>query len=428
MAINYTTLFNDIGEIVLAVESLETMMGTVETLRSDILASLNTSGATDSYNQTNLVFDRIISQLESSAKTVADLIATRLSDEATVIDELSYLPSTSIQDIIKSLVKDMQDNTETIDRSVVTVTNNGLTSTNTDAGTIVTTKKLPGNGIPPGLSFNANSYMAGVDSELPLNDTLLFTCTSDKFTGSQEGSEQFTITGLQPKIQTPFPATDMGNQISTFISPSDGNLVTFFNGFTSDTPNGWTVQAGTAATDFLEETTEVLFNASSLELVAGSTPELRLDITNSIEPGQVCCFYVYMKRAATAAGTVNLKVVANATNLVNATETVDSTYDDWAVYSTTFVVPDNLGASAYISITGAVTTANFYIASGGIKEMQQVAGIGFSILRGPEAFLKGDVFSITLANDDGGKNQRVFTRNFGYQLPSSGTPSIADPT
>lgn len=283
MAINYTNLFGDIGEVVLAVEEVEAMMVTVEARRVTMITAFDNSGVTGLVNNINTTFDGIQAQLSSIVSSLISLADVRIRERETVIEELPALVSTNRDSVIFEVISDMISNSETVKEATVVVGTPSLVSTNTPVGSLITHDVLPGNK-PPGSWFKTNRNMVGVDTELPLDDTLKVLCTSDSQGSASEGSESFTITGILPEQQSPFNYNQGGNKGKTSFSVANNAsfISNFFETFTSDTPNGWIVQSGTPTTDFKENTTEFMVGASSLELatLAGSVQASRLYVSN----------------------------------------------------------------------------------------------------------------------------------------------------
>ena len=429
MAIDYTTLFGDLAEIVSATEEIESMMSTVETRRASLISQMETTGVLSVLPTANRVFDTIMQSLDNATLQLRELFIARLSERDSVLEQLPALETTSINDILYELGSDMVANSETIKESTVTITDNGTTATNTNVGDLITTKKLPGN-IQPGNRLLENRVLAGEDCEMSLDDNLIIKCIADAQGGAVEGAESWVITGNIPATQSPFEYNAGGNPGSTNIQTKDGNLITnFFENFTSSSPDNWTM-TGTAATDFDQETTEVYLGSNSLKFIAGQSPVATYDIYSSLVPGQVCCLFFYLKREATSGGTLDVDLVVNGSDVINDSITIDSTYDDWALVSYVFTTPDNLGTAATLALTGAATTDDIYIDGGGLCPMVYHAGTGYCISQGSDRFLLDDYFSVDLGNDDAGKFQRYFGRAFGFQLNSATSTSetISEPS
>lgn len=431
MAINYTNLFGDIVSVISAIEEIEAMMVTIEARRSSMITTFQASGVTNLINNVNQAFDALIQRMEQNISDLITLADSRLKDRETVVEELPAMTAITTDSVITNLIADMITNSQTVKKSSITVTANPPVTENTDVGTLIVTKKLPGN-IRSGLAFRENRFMAGVESELTLSDEIRIKCTSDSQTDSAEGRESFVATGTLPEQQSPFAANQGGNKGTQTINVSDNNtlITNFFEDFDSTTgiPEGWTT-TGVSGTDFEESTSEFLFGASSLALKADQDiNSIDYDITNLVVPGQVMCLYLYIKRQNSGvSGSVSVGHVFNGVT-TNSFFAMSATYDDFSLETIIFDVPKNIGDEAKISILNSSGTGgDIYLDGGGLIQMEQYAGLGLGIIRGEDKFLIDDTFSLTVTNNDAGKIQRFFTRAFGYQLPSDTVGTIPEP-
>jgi len=435
MAINYTTLFGDIGEVVLAVEEIEAMMVTVEARRTSMITQFDTSGVTPLINQINTTFNGIIQQMESMISQLIFVADARLKDRETVLEQLPKLVSTNTDNVMVELISDMITNSETVKESTASATLSSQDTTNTDAGDLIITKLVPGN-IAPGQGFKQNRFLAGEDSELPLVDTVTVVCTTDSQQRASLGGETFTVSGIQPQQQTPFASNQGGNRgtLSLRVGNSNNRITNFFNTFSvTDTPDDWTIVAGTPTTDFMEETTDIFDDDSALRFNFGTTPALSYNIYSILTPGEVMVLYYYLKRDATAAGTLTMLLQIDGVTIATQAISIGAAQDDWFKYSYVFVVPDDIGlddGTTFLKFTSGVTTADVLIDGGVLTPMTYFGGIGLAVSRGFEKFLIDDEFIVAYTNDEAGKFQRFFTRAFGWQLPSitSTSETISEPS
>lgn len=426
MAINFTNIFGDYGEVVLAIEELEAMMVTVESRRDSLITQYTSSGVENLIGEVNEVFDGIISALETETQTLINLGISRLTDRETVTEEIPQLTSNSIDDVIVELVREMNEGSVSVQRSIVTLTEGTHSLTNTNPGEIILTKKLSGT-IRPGNTFSVNINNAGVDSELSLDDTIKITCIDD----GTKGSESFQMTGIEPAQQSPFASNQGGNVGVSTLSPRTGDslISNFFENFTDNEPDDWTFTGDVG--DILEETTIVMVGSSSLKMVAGLGGDVSYNIFSLLEPNNELCFYFYLKREATAAGSLDVDVEINGSSVVNDTVTIDATYDDWTLVQYKFMVPNDIGiddGTTFLKLTNGATTASIFIDGGALIEFEYHGGFGIVITEGEDKFVRGDLFNLTVATDDGGKFQRSTSRSFGQQWASSGTPTISEPS
>ncbi len=274
--------------------------------------------------------------------------------------------------------------------------------------------------------------MAGTDSELFLPETVFVVCTEDSQGGATEGFESFTITGKLPVQQTPFSWNQGGNSESTPLSAAATNsLVEMFEAFDSNgNPDGWTINAGTVSTDFVEETTEVVRGSSSLKVLQTNVTDIQYDLTGSLVPGATMCFFIRSKRDGTTTGDLRITLNVNGSDLFTETITYSSSYNNWTLDTQVVTLPDNLGDSQFLQIEDvSLSGTHVYLDAGGLVDFTWHGGVGFAVMSGVNKFLIDDQFSVTMNNDEAGKIQRFMTRAYGWQLPSatSGSETISDP-
>ena len=435
MAINYTNLFDDIGEVISAIEEFETMMATVEARRTSMIAQLTTSTVTDLITNVNQVFDSAQASIESIVESLIGLSRLRLQDRTTVVEELPNLTSTSLDSVIFELIADMITNSETVKESTVGLGSVTKTTIFPNTPLLITTSVLPGN-VAPGQGFKQNRNMAGETIQLPLPDDIRIICRTDSQQGTTVGRERFDITGNLPAQSSsrPFTYDQGGNRGQETITVAEGSSkLGFFSAFTTDVPSGWTVQSGTATTDFAEYVADS-FNADdvSLEFLNTATGALRYNIYSLLTPGENLCLYFYIKKkGATSAGTATVNLLINGVSFIgNAVTVVGAT--EWTISSYTFTVPSNIGeddGTTYLELVNGATTDSILIDGGVLTGVVHHAGIGLVIPRGRDKFLIDDQYSFAVTNDEAGKIQRFFVRAFGYQLPSATAASetISDP-
>ncbi len=312
---------------------------------------------------------------------------------------------------------------------------NASTTVNPNAGTCLLTKKLPGN-VAPGQGFQVNRNRVDIDNELSLPDTLSVICSSDSQAGASEGGETFTITGLLPQQRHPFASNQGGNPGTTLASVANANnlVPNFFENFTSNLPDDWTIVAGSAGTDFKKETTQVMTGLASLACPFGLTFTLSFNVYPNLTPSSMNCLFFYIKRVGSSTGTITLTVTINGSVAGTKAVTISSAHDtDWKLESVIFDVPADLGlddGTTHVRIAGAVTGAGVaYVDGGCMALMTQHAGMGFCITQGDDKYLLDDQFDVSITNDEAGKFQRFFTRAYGYQLPSvTSGQTISEPT
>lgn len=101
----------------------------------------------------------------------------------------------------------------------------------------------------------------------------------------------------------------------------------------------------------------------------------------------------------------------------------------WSLRHFWIVLPDSLPDDFELVLkwTGTPTNAkSLYIDDAVFKPADYGGGIAVAVVRGAVPFVRDDRFSWDVANDNAGVFQTFFRDVFGFQLPSSASPTIAD--
>lgn len=434
MAINYTNLFtNRLKAIISAVNLMDDWYSDLETIRSDINTKFVAAG---SQNLLGIMQTSVNTSLDQGFSAIT-LMASRandvLVDRTTVLNELPRLLSSDIQSVVDELIKDMNENSESVAASTVTIGSVTKTTTNTNTGTIILSKKLSGIDAPAYYS-RVNREYANIDSQLSLtSDSLRVCCTADsEVDRTSSGSERFVITG-KPQAPSLLHYLSKGSGGSTFITTAQASSVVNlgFDSFASNVPSGWTVVSGTAGTDFLAETTEIVYTGSSLE-IAGNC-ELSLPIESFVQPlGHYNCGFLVKSDGLVTGAVLNVFLegtgyttegTGNEIDMNAAALNAQTAFDveNFAVVLPA-TTPSNL--TLRIEVTG-MSAGKIYLDFGWLSRPAYHNGIAIQVISGREVFLRDDQFAFDVTNNDSGTYQKFFRDQFGVQLPTSGSPTIA---
>jgi hypothetical protein len=187
---------------------------------------------------------------------------------------------------------------------------------------------------------------------------------------------------------------------------------------------------GTVVTNYGSEATKKMFGDASLYL--NGSGSATYDIFSLIRPSDTYCLGVWMRKEAAVTGDIIVELEVAGTPV--GTTTVDvSTLSStaWTLVTIDAPIPANIGAddgTTAIIITADTLSGKVYLDGGFLTEYNYFGGVGLVLADGLERFILGDSMTFTLANDNAGKNQRFFSRAYGYQLPSdtTGSETIAD--
>lgn len=384
-------------------------------------------------------------QYGSRRATLASLATRRLQDQETILDELA-LSTNTISAVVAALIRRMNDDTETILRSVVTIGAVTASASNEGNGTVLTTKILDGYSSPgagAAGTYAANVEYAGVDSELAISESHAIICTADSFSDSTgEGEERFSWNGGVRKSHHSVEAEGSGSMTNPL--PAHSNSLQLlanadFEDWTGDAPDDFTAIGTTFGAAAVKDQTaaNVYHGDSSLKLTGdGAIAELgfsqALDVA-SLDGRRLYCVTFRLKASATIAAGDLVVALEGTDYTAGATEDVTIAAADlptsFALQSFFVLLPADIPADLALVArwSGTPTSAkSLWFDDLSMSPVQYGGGIGVSIIRGNLPFVRGDRFDWTTTNDDAGKMQRFFRRAYGVQLPSSGTPTIAD--
>jgi hypothetical protein len=337
VAVNYTDLFEDIGEFlepmnVLYAYATSTPWQQGGGYEAEITAQLQSNGRYDTLSGVTAMYDGLRDTFVAGIEQHAAFIDSRLVHRTTILEELP-VTGDALPDVLAAIYRDMLANSQSINASVVSLT--GFTRLrspeSTSDGILLVTKVLDGV-TDPGSGQAANPYYAGIDSELARpSEEMYWTCTADSESdGVDEGAEQFEWIG-QVANNGPYdwrtegsgsgPTITVANDISIL---ENGEFEDFT---TANTPDDWTIIAGVAGTTIFKDVTaaNVQRGGASLKLLGnGSTAhDIAQLVAEDIEPLRMYLVAAWIKSDLAAGETGALTIQFTGTNYSTVTETVE---------------------------------------------------------------------------------------------------------
>lgn len=448
MAVNYTNLFEDIGKLVklgnqlhnLAtgsgspVPDLSTLYGEIETVWT---GNSNQDKLQEISEGIDSLRDNIVSDFVGF---VEEQVERRLTDQTTVVRELGLGSRSGVTDVLRELYRDMVDNSQSVAASVVTVGSPAADAGNGGDGSLVVDKLLDGVSVP-GSGLLDNREHSGIDSQLAVtSETLTVECVNDQQSGGLvEGSEQFRVTGRAIEGNRFVWDNESSDTDLTFSTLNASSIVSNrdFEDWASNVPSSWTIDSGSAGFQVFRETTTVFRGSGSLQMAGDALTAIQLSQpitrtllqsrkkymlavmiqTNGVTAGDLTIQFESPSGGYTAAGTE--KITMNAAALAAATS--------WSLQTFCWVTPDVIPDDLELVIkTTAALDGDVFVDSLAFSPVVWAGGVSLSVLAGAAQFVKGDRFTVTVSNDNAGVFQTWFRRQFGFQLPTSGTPSQAD--
>jgi hypothetical protein len=451
MAITYTGtngLFTRLGALVYMMDAIRTHQNNLKTLFDNVQGEYS---AADRY-----MIDQLSGNIEQrqaeagnalldvQAAAVKTLVEMLWSDAQT--SSARTMRAKTIEEALIYLIRDMDATSNSVEGT--TVAGGVLGTTGTGNGSLLFLLEAP-------------NVLLGSTNDWPniRTDLIAAQCVQDAQGGGvMPGSEVFQLSGtaaydsldwrfpagsgVRMNLASACAAVDDGPQYVNVLRNSD------LEDWTSNIPDQWTVQSGTAGAEFLQDTTTFWRGASSLKMaVTGNTFRIRQKLSSpdgtlgTIDPDRPYTLCFAAKKDASATGAIRVSIKDGSNNVIGGLTkpiTVSSGLTtSWALYSIEIRAPKVLASDLYVVVesTTAIATAAVYIDEVILAEMMPIApgGQAFAIIAGSTNFVVEDRLLRKFSNTNEGAFVRAFDRLFdmyglGLSLPSNylGGETIAD--
>ena len=442
-AAQYTTLFEVIGEYVERINDFEAIITALEADRVEINTELLDKVTNDSYPislyaDNTQTFDSYKATVNSWILGLVSKIRRLLNDDDVILDK--FITTVGWEGVYLELFKDMQDTSQDILKTTVTLSGNTYALTNSGAWSIITGKVL--DGYQPAISGGlSHEYQNGLDSELaPTADTMTITCVTDTDMSSRltEGNEIFQWGGGDGN--TGYITGDTGTGAGPTMYPltkysSDYGLANLdFETWASTSSPGTWVDSDHPPT----RNTDEYKGTYALGLVG--TGSATFDLTQAVTTTRLnryrrYCLACYVKgQSGIGAGVLEIKFTgtgytASSAEKISMNASALEAQTSYGIEHFFINMPSEIPTDLKLSITltPALTTGKIVL----IDHMQfgpvnYHGGIHASIADGTGKTLKNDRYTFTVANNDSGVFQTFFRKGMKIQLPSHASPSIAD--
>jgi len=444
MAIGYTNLFEDLGEIVEFMNHLIAEDTTIAGLGTELQTELSGNTMWKVLADTPSLIDQIRDTITIDfIGRLIDLMTDRLQDQVTIIDELPLPAGASLEEIWTELARAMIDDSETINGSVVTVGAVSADAGNVGNGVVLTTKVLDGV-TPPWVGGSADRNYLGVDSELAVaSETMTLTCETDSEWGAAEGGEEWSQVGARAG-SAPYDWRSEGSGKGPPIQTANAESLLSngeFDLFTSNVPDDWDVDSGTAGTHILKDDSNQFEGDAALQYVGdGAAANIQVSqaiADGTLQPGKQYCIACWVQGEAGIAGGL-LEIEFEGTGytpgsgesiqLNAAALAAQTTYGiEYAFVTMPWTLPDDF--KLIVKVSGTLTNAkNVRVDRLVLSPVHWHGGVGCVVVAGDTPFLVGDRFTWDVSNSDAGAFQTVFRRAYRRQLPSNtaGAETISD--
>lgn len=346
------------------------------------------------------------------------------------VDRDANLVSPTLANCLSELIRQMKAASQTIQRPTVTTS---VTTGSANVGDAVVAITTTG---PDGLPL-----------DMVWSETITVTVTADGFTGSTPYAEQVLVSG-DPLRSITDPYWPGGSGVNAGLSITnaanttqvvDGN----FENWTGNTPDDWTVVAGTPGSTILKGTSPLRDTFCLRNASTGSVVTVKQQVT--LQAKTVYCFSVWAKASSlTGTPTLLVKLVdGSGSTIVNdqaaaqtSTQTLTSA-GSWVNYRGFFQTPSNLPSQIYLSVGTGTAVAN-----GATLDVDLIAlvqpqtlyqgGPAMALFSGGTPSIVGDTWAPTVTN---GAATATFVRQLdrafdlkglSIAFPTASSPTISD--
>lgn len=393
------------------------------------------------------LFLQFQSQVVGWVGSLGEVVTRRLTDRTTVIEQLSGLGgSTDVVAVLRELFRDMTANSESIQRSTVTLGSVTADSGNHGSGVVLLDKVLDAV-TPPHSGYPVVPQYRDLDSELSVSsETMSLTCVGDEDSdGLVAGEELFVWRGLTSPNGA-FDYNTEGSNTNRTISVLNAETIIAnkdFEAWSSNVPESWDLDNGTAGTHVIQEGTGAnVFRGSYGMKITGDGSQATIGISQTLPlgilvPGKRYLLSVRVKgQASTLAGTLTIEFespssgyTAGSSEKITMDATALSAATSWThqyFYITApTTIPDDL--ELVIKVTGTLTSAkSVWVDSLAFGAVQYANGINVAVIAGATQFTRNDRFTFPITNDDLGIIQTFLRKQYRMQLPSASSPTRKD--
>jgi hypothetical protein len=167
---------------------------------------------------------------------------------------------------------------------------------------------------------------------------------------------------------------------------------------------------------------------------SAATVTIVQNISGRVAAGSIVSVGMWIRRIAAVSGssTLAIRVTGTGFTTVNLFNANPSTLTTSYAFIGQFVrvpllIPSDLSLEiTWTTVAGVTATEGFLIANAAMGIATDIGGVQYTLFAGATNFSPGTFTNVTSANTNLGVFQTFFNRFYGVQLPSSGSPSIAN--
>ena len=448
MALDTTDLLTVLGKYVKTINVWNGYLTALTSAKGEIFTVLEAEDLEDLYVDIPSQFAGFQSAVTSWISSLIGEVEDLLVDEAYILEQLPIF-ATDVTSVLNAIFDHMEDNSQTIESSVVTLGGSDLdykastVSPSTAAviiGQLYATRLLDGVSSPSSI-VNAHTSYTNVESQLAKSCTVYAKCT-DETTGSEV---------MQLFSDSPFEASYTADAESpgtgpTIVNVEANNLVTSnydFSLFSGDNPTGWTIAGGSAGTDW-QASGEIFTSAGPLRInTAGVT--VKKQLTGLTARRSYFFGASYQLEGSSSTGTVKFRLEnvdgltihkdfgSKATSATS--ENFVTIFGFWSLPATVnlddvyicFEYDAEGDAGSYALLNKVVAAPTTYYNGLGWAYWNPANFEGANTVPEPVTETKlTELATMAIVNNDNGVFQTFFRKAFNIQLPTADSPTISD--
>lgn len=409
--------------------------------------------------------DNIEAQFQSTNQDLVEYVyASRDSYRNTHDGQVSYLQQLAQKVVIQMVDDDVKLASKDITSAMTIVISQMVTGGQTVQKPTLTAIAVTAGGSNNGDAVCQATYTGnnGVQQDYVFTENISVKCTTDSQGFGTLGSETFSVVGsaaARNQLDWSFPA---GSGANTSITATDaqlnasGNVLTnsSFNAFTvANTPDNWSIVVGTPGTTIFSDSGNAYQGANCLKIAGNGAELTALTQTFALSTGTLSTLLpsttyglnVRLKVSSVpGAGVMEINLIDGSNNVINdaagtantLTQALTALTTSYTAKNTFFRTPTVLPPTVKLRIrftTALSNTVNLFIDNLALVKATQVytGGPFIAVHAGATKTVLNDVYTIAASSaDDSGwqtmAEQLFNMRSLGLQLPSGGSPTIAD--
>lgn len=451
MALNLTNLMTALGENIKKIDIFNTLITSLETYKDDIYTDLAAGGFQDQYSPYPAQFLSMKNSVASWISTLKSNCTNILLDTELVLDELPIY-SFDITSVLNGLYDYMEDNSQTIETSVVTLggadVNTAAVASADDAlaysyatGSVIADGNMPpvlfctrilDGTSSPGNGVTAHTRYNNQESQLAKTATVY----AELISNTTIGAETARIYSELPASGSYLATTESPGPGPTLTNPEASNIISTnakFNVWVGDSPTGWSM-SGTITTDYEDASGT---GAGPLQInTAGVTASRQLTGLSHNK--------MYFVGARVENGTLGdldpdiaiLRLKTLSGTLIGSSATISIESDHYGyVYTFATLTPNINLDDVYVEFeydTKGHATNLMKVHKIVVAPVTYYNGLGwvwwpgYHLSSDTSQVAVGELATMAISNNNNGKFQTFFRKAYNVQLPTADAPTVND--